>query len=349
MTTPKIPTKIVDKNGKQTTVHKNAEQPGKNARQLPAVGGAQKPVRVSENPFITPEAGEKITALLIEKLGHSDHPMSTEQLLEGHLLKHNNGGEYWWSGKSGEFKLYGDSSPFHAPYVHTRNADRASRLKVDEVNAELAEITGRKAAAPLAKPRIPARWDGGEIVFSDGDKEIRIEDLPSFREPDNFMPVIIEKEGDNYRTAWASHDDDPIQFEFAEDDSFTVFRSEAERDSFIEQQVADGVPRDNIFIIDKFDHSSVHYSVQDTAAYPDRRWDVAPSGVFVSKETDERYKPTVDSVNDIMNDYSNWSNGDTYGIITGLYSAEGEELEAEEIWGFVGSDYTKETLEMGVY
>jgi hypothetical protein len=153
------------------------------------------------------------------------------------------------------------------------------------------------------------------------------------------------------RVVWAVNDTDVrSDYEWMEGDSFETFRSEDERDGYVAAQIADGIPAANIFIVDKYDHSSVHYSVQDSAPYPDRRWDVAPSGVLVLDGRGATGATiSVESANATLDDYSNWANGDVYGIASITLSADGEEVEGsdEEVWGFIGSDYAQQEVLSG--
>jgi hypothetical protein len=350
MSNPKVPTTIVDKNGKTTTVHKNVDKGAANKRTLPS---ASAPTRKSENPNISVEGSDKLFDIL-SKLGHSTSGYAKENFEASTLRAEGTGGEYWFSGDKGSFKLLGTGAPY-SPFSIIPSGYHPHRelaLVLDEANQELADAQGdTRPITKYAKERIPAYHSEQEIVFSDGDNEVRIESIPSHLKVYDDMPVIVEKRNDgNYNVTWAVIDDDGgTSYEWFEGDSFETFGSEEARDNYIESKVTDGVPRERIFIVDKYDHSSVHYSVANSVPYADRRWDVAPSGVLVVDEKGENGGVyDAEYANTILQEYSDWSNGDTYGMVRGVYDADGEEVEeTEAIWGFIGSDYARRTLENG--
>jgi len=164
------------------------------------------------------------------------------------------------------------------------------------------------------------------------------------------------------------HDEDSFDYNWMDGDSFREFTTEWDRDAYIEELKDEGVDPRRIFIVDKYDHSAVHYSVANTAPYPDRRWDVAPSGVLVVDRDGEYGWPldgyttndgvhhsAVDNANALLDDYSNWCNGDVYGIVISQYptiahyeTAEDDGNEGDVIetcWGYIGFDYAVEELE----
>jgi hypothetical protein len=43
--------------------------------------------------------------------------------------------------------------------------------------------------------------------------------------------------------------------------------------------------------------------------------------------------------------YTSWCNGDCYGIVIGIYDLEGDVVEEDTCWGYVGSEWAEEALE----
>ncbi|WP_432263011.1 hypothetical protein [Cupriavidus sp. TMH.W2] len=166
------------------------------------------------------------------------------------------------------------------------------------------------------------------------------------------------------------HDPDSSHCNPAENDdgfgTFTEFRSAGERDDYLAQvQHEDKLA----FIVDRYEHGRVHYSVNETANYPDRRWDVAPAGVFVpcdyvqeefakrraelepekGRHTAVAYglaaKEFVKDANATLDEYSNWRNGEVYGVLVYEFDADGKEVSPpEECWGFIGHEYARDEL-----
>jgi hypothetical protein len=207
------------------------------------------------------------------------------------------------------------------------------------------------AIVPATEPVTEVLGDLITVKMVDG--RIFEYDASGFREPSSYIDPAAKVQADGtIRVTWAVNDTDAQAYEWMEGDSFETFRSEDERDEYIEAQVADGIPAANIFIVDKYDHSSVHYSVNNTVGYSDRQWDVAPSSVLILDGRGETGATiSVESANATLDDYSNWANGDVYGIAAISLTAEGEEIDGsdEECWGFIGSKYAQEAVLAGGY
>lgn len=334
-TNGKIKTPIIDKNGKATTVYKSPDKSKDDGRKLPvATTSAQDPIEVK---------GRAIYGLLKNGLGLDGYAATADaedEFIE-HLRDWN--GEKWLSGKLGQFKLLGsgnNQSPFH---LQTRAASRVVQTAVDEINAGMAEIVGTRAPAKITPERYRTNVENGTVVVQGPNGPIVLEGLPAHREPveDDELVVASEAANGEIIVKWAVADDDPGAYPFMEGDSFHEFQSEQSRDDFIESKKAEGVDPSKIFIVDKYDHSSVHYSIHDSASYPDRRWDTAPSGVFIVDEkgesgaVPEQYEAQVTAV---LEEYSSWANGDTYGIAQAVVDSSGEVIQESEVWGYVGTE-----------
>jgi hypothetical protein len=156
---------------------------------------------------------------------------------------------------------------------------------------------------------------------------------------------------------YLAHDDDPMwdAFDYEEgNDEFKEFRSESDRDEFIAEQEAEGRVA---FVVNKYAHGQVHYSIAGTTQYPDMRWDVAPSGVYVPcEENQERYKKEqvteaqlIEWGNNVLNEYSAYCNGEAYGICKDVFEKQDDGsfdlVEDEACWNFITSEHAKSSLE----
>jgi hypothetical protein len=235
-------------------------------------------------------------------------------------------------------------------HPYTRNV-RADDPSVSAENAARVSKVAVPPSVPVKATSLDAdiSWENN-ITFTtpDGD-EVTVQE-PVYT-PEPFAGVYAEQvEEGVYRVVYATRDDYPGDVDVLDTNIFEVFRTEWDRDAFIEEKVAEGHSRDDIFIIDKYDHGSVHYSISNTKNYPDRQWDVAPCGVFVhvpdpdSTMTEEEKRQYV---NNIMDDYSEVSNGNVYGVIEQYVDEYGDTLarEGNQTWGFVGTTDTRNLIE----
>jgi hypothetical protein len=148
-----------------------------------------------------------------------------------------------------------------------------------------------------------------------------------------------ERPEGGYYIAWTIHDDAYSEYDWSEGVEFREFRTEWDRDEFIEGAVAEhGYGR--VFVVECYEHTLVHYSPIGTVNYPDHQWDVRPSGVIIVPDdvTDplEFAKATLD-------EYSSWRNGDVWGVISREVDADGNLVPdaSDECWGYIGSEYAE--------
>lgn len=186
---------------------------------------------------------------------------------------------------------------------------------------------------------------------------------------DALYTKVVEQADGSVLVGKLFHDDEASDYEWMEGDSFREFRTEWDRDAYIEELKAEGVDPRRIFIVDKYDHSAVHYSVADTAPYPDRRWDVAPCGVLVVDrdgemgwpldgytDNDGKFHSSTDNANALLDDYSSWCNGYVYGYVVTKFPTiahyetakinEGDDGDVvDSCWQFIGYDYAVSELD----
>ena len=113
------------------------------------------------------------------------------------------------------------------------------------------------------------------------------------------------------------------------------------------------------YFLDKYEHGSVHYSIENTNDYPDRRWDVSsrcaiyiPDDYIQSefkklkkKEGEEIAKNHfIESTNSILDNYSDYCNGEVYSYTILTCDSEGNTLEEDSVGGYIGYDYIKKEV-----
>jgi hypothetical protein len=103
-----------------------------------------------------------------------------------------------------------------------------------------------------------------------------------------------------------------------------------------------------VFLINKYEHGLCRYyrqgDVKTSAGIPDQRWDVS-SGVAIFISPDDCPDP-VKYCDSVMEEFTNWCNGDIHGVCHATYnrcSKDGEkwewiEGETDECWGYIGYD-----------
>lgn len=139
---------------------------------------------------------------------------------------------------------------------------------------------------------------------------------------------------------------------FFEDDegagTFKEFRNIDSRDEFLASLKKSSL----FYLVDKYEHGSVHYSVSNTHNYPDKKWDVSHGcAVYVPSEyIQEEYikakkkmsvaqakEKFIKDANSTLDSYSDYCNGEVYGYSVVTYNKEGKVLSEEECWGFIGN------------
>lgn len=186
-----------------------------------------------------------------------------------------------------------------------------------------------------------------------------IEEGFDFNVSDNEHPEDIDVMfgEDHVVVGYLRHDDSPSDF-FEDGDGLgkiIKFRSQEHFDETMKSYKSK-----LHYYVDKYEHGNVHYSIADTASYPDRRWDVSEKcALFVpcddiqsqwkkKKKTDgveEATKAFVTDSNNVLDQYSSWCNGEVYGYNIYVFDNKGQEVEEDTCWGFIGHKYAnKEKL-----
>lgn len=112
------------------------------------------------------------------------------------------------------------------------------------------------------------------------------------------------------------------------------------------------------YLLNKYDHGAVHYSVSGSKAYPDERWDVSHGcGIYYPyDEIQDEYKKLkrkvgvekakeafIERTNALLDSYSDWCNGEVYGYVVKVIDVKtGEVISEDSCWGYVGSEYAEE-------
>lgn len=176
-----------------------------------------------------------------------------------------------------------------------------------------------------------------------------------YRDP-SYDSIEVLRTDDKIIVGLLQHDQDAQDY-FENDDGageFIEFRSAEQRDNEISKL---SKTKKLFYVVNKYDHGNVHYSVGGSKTYPDERWDVSHGcAIFIPCDyiqTEFRKMKRVDGIdaayehfiadsNKVLDNYSDWCNGEVYGYSVLTFDKEGNELDCDECWGFIGSDYAKE-------
>lgn len=145
-------------------------------------------------------------------------------------------------------------------------------------------------------------------------------------------------------------DSSPLGF-FEDDEgagTLREFRNIDSRDEFLASLKKSSL----FYLVDKYEHGSVHYSVSNTHNYPDKKWDVSHGcAVYIPSEyIQEEYikakkkmsvaqakEKFIKDANSTLDSYSDYCNGEVYGYSVVTYNKEGKVLNEEESWGLIGN------------
>lgn len=341
-----VKTAIVDKNGKATHVHKKDEAVT-NGRRLPTTPYDK---RISREGFSATRYSA-LKDILRKHLDRDKKLIIFDDEFVDHFLKPDALNEYWMSNGVHEMKLMGRGTNMEPFYITTRSANKQFLESVDAASAEIASLFGHATPAKIAPQEIDSSVQGTSLHFTlASGEEVYFDPEISSEEPVSHIdPSFSILPNGNIRGVWAVNDEDPFEYEFMEGDSLEEFRSEDARDTYIKEKIASGVPEDHIFIVDKYSHSGVSYSVHDTKTYPDHNWDTAPSNVLIL-DADSANKNLggvidIEAAQSTLDNYTSYANGDVYGIAVAIFDKDGEITDEPEVsWGYIGTEYVEEMI-----
>lgn len=223
---------------------------------------------------------------------------------------------------------------------HPRATDGTFTNKVGSeaevsLDSDAIEANGTETSISFRTP------DGNEVEFEHG--------AAMFAE--HITPSVFPRDDGDYDVYYASYNDDPSPYEFIGNDKLEGFSSSYERDAFVESQLSNGVAPENIFIVERFEHGSTRYSPlanwaewsADERSESQRvsdRWDSAPSHVYIAGETEH----PREQAKSVLDDYTAWANGENYAVHRATVTADGETLDSEAVYGFVGSESAEEAV-----
>ncbi|MCP1674530.1 hypothetical protein J2T57_001632 [Natronocella acetinitrilica] len=155
--------------------------------------------------------------------------------------------------------------------------------------------------------------------------------------------------------SYLAHDDDPMDYEWdrACQGRFEEFRSAQARDERLLELQRDGTL---VFLVERYAHGNVHYSVAGTRNYPDRQWDVAQCAIYIPPD-DEQAAFTLGRNNEYvlrtyanqrLSEYSKWRNGEVYAVVVETFErderGEFRNIDTDAVWGHIGGDYAESEL-----
>ena len=132
--------------------------------------------------------------------------------------------------------------------------------------------------------------------------------------------------------------------DFDHDDD-TAWHEGEERHEF-ENEYRTGIENGRCFYIEKYEHGLVRYALVGESSAVDRQWDV--TGIAGYMLADDDWGPDVDlrqAARNTLQTYTDWCNGNIYGVTTVVYDADGNQLGDEEsCWGYIGDKFATETM-----
>ncbi|WP_411839954.1 hypothetical protein [Paracoccus sp. ME4] len=198
-------------------------------------------------------------------------------------------------------------------------------------------------------------------------------------DPDQGL-IHIEADGGTDRAFTVSYitRDRTPDIDFWKDDEargrLDLFRSAADRDATmtIERRA-----KRLALVVDHHRHGDEHFSVSNTRSYLHGQWDTAPRGVFVPCDDAQKaywrdvraanrigepvardaalfsaMAKVVEDSNAILNAYSDFVNGEVYGLIKESWIVDehgrARMTDAEECWGIIGHAAAMERLQSGL-
>lgn len=115
------------------------------------------------------------------------------------------------------------------------------------------------------------------------------------------------------------------------------------------------------FPVERYSHSSDHYSVSGTGIYADRRWDLSSVvGIYVpgpgeqkeyralvkgGMDKGEAAEKFVKMANSALNEFSEWANGEVYCPKANTYNSQGELVNDDSSNGYIGYEYADSAVE----
>ena len=143
---------------------------------------------------------------------------------------------------------------------------------------------------------------------------------------------------------------------FADDDgagNLIEFNSATKRDNELQKLSKE---KKLFYLLNKYSHGEVHFSIAGTHTYPDERWDVSHgTSVYIPcdyiqsefkkmKKTEGEgvaYEHFIKDSNSVLDSYSDWRNGDIYGYSVITFDKKGNELNCDECWGLLAQKMQK--------
>lgn len=112
---------------------------------------------------------------------------------------------------------------------------------------------------------------------------------------------------------------------------------------FVPNEDAIATRKGQAFFFEKYEHGQVRYALRGESSQVDRQWDVTPVAGWLKVPADFT-PPYEDVARNILQEYTDWCNGNVYGIVHAWYRAEGDDWvqdgNEEACWGYIG-DYAE--------
>ena len=109
-------------------------------------------------------------------------------------------------------------------------------------------------------------------------------------------------------------------------------------------------PDHDVYVVDVYEHGNVVYSLSGTG--PQCAFDTARGGAAIAIPNDKHANPftnTEETARAILAEYTDWVNGNIYGIVEMIRDPEtGEWTEGEACWGIIGWETAEDCIKTGL-
>lgn len=176
----------------------------------------------------------------------------------------------------------------------------------------------------------------------DGDDEYAVDFMP-----DEFIDPFIRDEDGVRLVTYAVQDDDCRDYDWSEGVHF--WQADPHHISPATREEAES--SDHVFLVERYEHGLVRYALVGEASQVDRQWDVGVVGLIGIPND---FTDPEGAARSILAEYTDWCNGNVYGIVTERFTADNglgwtNLNEGDACWGFIGGEYAQSVVNDGGY
>lgn len=118
-----------------------------------------------------------------------------------------------------------------------------------------------------------------------------------------------------------------------------------ERHEFVPSERRKALDAGTAFFIEKYEHGMVRYALQGESSAVDRAWDVTGVAGFMMSDGEwGTTKSIADYARGTLESFTDWCNGNIFGIVHARYTLDGDLVDDEAVWGFLGEEHALASL-----